>query len=127
MFVVSHANTHLRWFGRKCFERVAEANITTAGANIITGAIVEVRQRNTGNAHVARSGRLHRLANNLRGVGNRNQFELFAKGAHQNWFPETFDSIAGLSVLVTPVQKRMSGVWLRSQCEGRDGPRDYEL
>jgi len=43
----------------KRFERTAEANVAAAGANVVSGAIVEVGQRNAGDAHVARERGLH--------------------------------------------------------------------
>jgi len=97
----------------------------TAGANIITGAIVEVRQRNTGNTHVAR-GRLHRLANDLRGVGNRNQVEIFAKALTRIGFQKR--SIALLVCLCCDTSPEMNvRVWLPGQRQRCDGTRDYEL
>src|ERR1700676_5110670 len=102
-------------------------NLASAGADVIAGAIVEISEGNAGNAHVTRGGRLHRFTNDLSGGGDRNQIEIFAEGADQDWLPEAFDGIVGLMVLVTPVQKRTSGVWLLGECEGGDGARDRNL
>jgi len=46
----AYANCHSRGLGRKSFERVAVANLAAAGANIVSGAIVEIGERNAGNA-----------------------------------------------------------------------------
>ena len=90
---------------RNVSSEVAEANFAAAGANVISGAVVEIGQGNAGNAHVAGGGRLHRFADDLRGVGNRNQVEILAEGADQDRLPETFDGVFGLAVVVAPVEK----------------------
>src|ERR1700722_1694294 len=102
-------------------------NLATACSDIIAGAIVEISERNAGNAHVTSGGRLHRPPNHLCGVGDRNQIEIFAEGADQDWLPETFDGVAGLAVLKKPLLKRTPGITLPGKRESSDGARDRDL
>src|ERR1700692_3264073 len=76
---------------------------------------------------MTRGRRLHRLTNDLCGVGDRDQGEIFAEGADQDWLPETFDGIVRLMVLVTPVQKRTPCITLLGKRKGGDGARDRNL
>jgi len=76
---------------------------------------------------VAGGGRLHGFADDLRGVGNRNQVEVFAESADQDRLPEAFDGILGLTVALTPGEKRLAGVGLRSKGEDGDGAGDGEF
>jgi len=63
-----------------------------------------------GTPHVACCWRLHGLAHYLRGVGNRDQVQIFAQGADQDRLPETLDGVISLSVLVTPVEEGVASV-----------------
>ena len=87
-------------------------NLAAAGSNVVSGVIVEISQRNAWNAHVPRFGRLHRLAHDLRRVGDGNQVEVFAQGADQDRLPETLDGVLRLVVAMQPVLKRLARIGL---------------
>ena len=99
----------------------------TAGANVVSGVVVEVGERDGGHSHFAGGGGLHGLADHLCGGGNGDQVELLAKRADQDRPPEALDRPPGLSVLIEPVLERLPGVALMSQCERNQGARDREL
>ena len=93
--------------GRKSFERIAKAHFAAAGADVVSGAVVEVGERDGGNAHVAGGGRFHGFADDLGGGGNGNQIEFFAERADQNRLPETFDGFSVCAVVAAPVAEKI--------------------
>src|SRR3984957_20786711 len=99
--------------GAKTFQRRAELQLAAAGADVVSGSVVERGEGNGGNAHVAGRGRLHGFADDLRSGRNRDAVEVFAEGADEDRLPETFDGAGGLSALLQPFGERFSGVGLR--------------
>ena len=89
--------------------------------------MVEIGERNARYAHVTGGGRLHRFADNLGGVGNRDEVEILAEGADEDGFPEAVDGGLGLAVIVTPVEKGASRVRLWLKRERCNRARDGEL
>jgi hypothetical protein len=101
--------------------------LAKCGTGFRRGPVVEIGERNAGDAHVTGRGRLHGFADDLRGVGNRDEVEIFAEGTDEDGFPEAVNGGFGLAVLVTPLQKRLSGVGLDGEGEGGNGARNREL
>ena len=85
--------------------READGNeqVAAALANVISGGIVEVGQRDHGNAHLARGRRLHGFANHLCSGRDRDAVEFLAEGADQNRLPEACDGRRRLAVSVEPL------------------------
>src|SRR5579863_4948877 len=109
------------------FERTAEIQLAAAGADVVSGGVVKICERDGGNAHVARRGRLHGFADNLRGGRNRDAVQLLAEGADQDGLPETLDGAGCLVVLLQPVREGFSSVELLSERERDHGAGDREL
>ena len=102
-------------------------NLATTGLNIISGSIVEIGQREHGDAHEASGRRLHGFAHDLGGVGDGDQIEIFAQGADQDRLPEKIDGIFGLAVPAAPVEKGFASVARSGEGERGDGSRDGEF
>jgi len=126
-FRVVGANADVRGAGRKRLQRSAQQNFARESADVVSGAVIEVSERNGGNAHVARGGGLHGFANDLSGVGNRDEVEIFAEGADENWFPETLNGGFGLMVAMAPVEEGAAGIGLRSEGKRGDGAGDGQF
>src|ERR1700733_5729937 len=109
---LGRANSDLRGLGGESFEGGAEADFSAAGADVVSGAVVEVSQRDGGNAHVAGFGGLHGFADNLGGVGDGDEVEVFAESADQDGLPEALDGVGSLSVAMAPVEKGLASIGL---------------
>src|ERR1700685_3922905 len=96
-------------------------------AEVVSGSVVEVGEWNSGDAHVAGGGRLHRLTDDLGGGGDGNQVEFFAEGADQDGAPESVYCVFCLTVLIEPVLEGLSGVGLSGQCERGECAGDGEF
>src|SRR5258708_23933829 len=113
----SKAHAYLRRSGLESLDRASEFERAASRADVVSGGVVEVGERKSGNAHMAGSGRHHRYANDLRGGGDGDAIEILAECADQDGMPETLNCLLGLMMLVEPFSKWFSGVALLGESE----------
>src|SRR5258708_4703616 len=74
-----------------------------------------------------RGGRLHGLAHNLGGRGNRYPVEILTKGTDQDWLPKSLNRAWCLPMLLQPLVERFSGIFLHGHSKRNHGPGNRQF
>jgi len=96
-------------------------------ANVIARGVIQVGERQSGHAHVARCRGLHGFAHDLGRGGNRDAVEFLAESADQDGMPEPTDGILRLPVRIEPLLESLPVVSLHLQCQWDQRARDRQL
>src|SRR5437868_7649354 len=64
-FLSSHSHSDLRVVDAKSFHRAAEMQCSTMRADVLARSVIQVGERESGHAHVARGGGFHGFAHDL--------------------------------------------------------------
>src|SRR5262249_35911830 len=89
----------------------AQRDFTAVVAYVIACEIVELCERDRGNAHAPSFCRLQeRLAEDLRSVVDRHAVKVFIERADEHNFPEALDGSACLMISSEPLGKRAMGI-----------------